>query len=1431
MEAKVFYQGHYIRKIELSFAVYHILSVKQARVLLVELVEDFLQRINSDPGMKEKGLISDHFIAKQLTYSFEAKNCFSQDIEMVNARLTTLDDGIVTYVTFPSMPEIWGKKYTYHETYPYALMLAGKAPSFDQVISEDEQKVPRPPRHKRGPPFPDDINDFPEERRPIYDEDEPHHYVHGPIENPPLSSIPDMAPILIPKVIVLEQLNQMGPAGPAPSQKEMPSKMKQEALPAGSKPQVKINPAATPAIQMLPPPPVETEIPQSPEVPQKMQPQEQPVVQQGMQQGVQQIAPQVEKPEVPVQQEVPVNQAAPDNQAAPQTQAQRKFLLELTPKLPPAQESPQKPEPNPVPATPSVEKPALPTSSSGPTGTIPEQYESPSTTEPKPTPFPANAPAIQTPQTLPGNIPQPANAPHASVPNSALVPNAAPNGSSKGLPVDTSFPTALPSEPEKSSVQAPTSLPSIEAQAFELPAPVISESEKSDLLTLLQLQENQDQEQQKAKALQDFKELVETEIAENKDSEKNALPAEDEAQNTSPLSRFVQQAASEKIDDSLFNAESDVTLVADSDEKATDAKKEVLPKIDEQIQLSNIPEGSLDQVPYLVRNNDIAVNAPGLFVEVVPESVSRAIETLQDAPDAEVLQKEPELAPESAQVISLEEAPSPSQELTDEQNQDSAVPQDLEKQTDDAPQAEGIFLIQNAPEDVASRKELEPPFMLPTSEEAEESSREDVFNLSEELAEVNDSEQDIDEENDLEMKADAPANLKTSEISQNAPDDVLPRKDQEPELAPTTPEGEQVISQEEPQNVMPEPQENYEQDTNVQNVSDRDADVAPQPEAIATIQNAPDDVAPRRNQEPALAPTTPEDAQTIVVEQLPETIEVIQSDANVNTAKVDPELPLVVAIESTREDAASGDSAATSKESNVEVDEVKMQSKPLLDYYSPENSSSYLSLPTFVPYQLDVPLDDLADDDDLFDEDAFLDDDDSLLSFLKEEGIQVFNPSEIEAPMTADQGQKEESVSQGSESSFALKSLPENLITQEELVEHSFLRESPNTSLSQVLHEEFNTSQEPSDVTSTGFQLESIIPEMTVSDDEPKTVVADAVFEVKTKPEELASNNIADVQESENVFVLIPNAQPESVTRHEETAYESFLREPEGLIQHEESNAVDVPSEGGALSGDVSQNDVSPDVPATVAESDNLPLISNELAVDEKEQKDSSDDQESKQDEHAPYFDPLQNMRSHDVLFQMEEMVERDTPVPPNFPYIEEDKSKQAPQILALQDGSELAAVSDSSVGFVSQVDQDSSKTLEKKDDQISSDEKQDETEKAKDETASSSSETEQSPTEQSPTEQSPTEQSQNFVHQISESVKEAFGSFFSLFTPSQSEPSFQIEPELAVNRDEKAVDSSQEKEQAENADQQVLAQKQAQEQVQAQDHNEADEQQKEFVK
>ncbi len=144
----------HIHRIEMQLSCYKALPLESARKLITSVGVDFLEKINSDPGLKEKGLIKEKFIPRQLYIRILCDNVIGESYESIFIREIVLDKGQVTYITFQNMPEIWGKSYTIHEEFDYALMLTGNAREPEDVMHE-ERIMPQ----MRA--LPGDTNDYP----------------------------------------------------------------------------------------------------------------------------------------------------------------------------------------------------------------------------------------------------------------------------------------------------------------------------------------------------------------------------------------------------------------------------------------------------------------------------------------------------------------------------------------------------------------------------------------------------------------------------------------------------------------------------------------------------------------------------------------------------------------------------------------------------------------------------------------------------------------------------------------------------------------------------------------------------------------------------------------------------------------------------------------------------------------------------------------------------------------------------------------------------------------------------------------------------------------------------------------------------------------------------------------------------------------------
>ncbi|MBS0638205.1 MAG: hypothetical protein JSS12_11910, partial [Verrucomicrobia bacterium] len=135
-DAKAVFGKDHIHRIEMQLSCYKAMPLESARKLVTNVAVDFLDKINNDPGLKEKGLIKEKFIPRQLYFRIMCDNVVGENYETIYIREIILDKGQLTYITFKNMPEFWGKSYTIHEDFDYALMLVGNTRHPEDVIAE-----------------------------------------------------------------------------------------------------------------------------------------------------------------------------------------------------------------------------------------------------------------------------------------------------------------------------------------------------------------------------------------------------------------------------------------------------------------------------------------------------------------------------------------------------------------------------------------------------------------------------------------------------------------------------------------------------------------------------------------------------------------------------------------------------------------------------------------------------------------------------------------------------------------------------------------------------------------------------------------------------------------------------------------------------------------------------------------------------------------------------------------------------------------------------------------------------------------------------------------------------------------------------------------------------------------------------------------------
>lgn len=134
-----------LEKIELRFSCYKVLSIDQARKLIVKITTELLEKINSDTGLREKHIVTSPFGVNRLKIEIKTDNIMSQNCDVASVRTILLNNNEIVYETYPPSTLFSGYSRTYKETFEYALMLLDDPAllelSDSQVRSQMNQKT------------------------------------------------------------------------------------------------------------------------------------------------------------------------------------------------------------------------------------------------------------------------------------------------------------------------------------------------------------------------------------------------------------------------------------------------------------------------------------------------------------------------------------------------------------------------------------------------------------------------------------------------------------------------------------------------------------------------------------------------------------------------------------------------------------------------------------------------------------------------------------------------------------------------------------------------------------------------------------------------------------------------------------------------------------------------------------------------------------------------------------------------------------------------------------------------------------------------------------------------------------------------------------------------------------------------------------------
>lgn len=134
-----------LERVDLRFSYFRALTWDQARNLIVSVALDLVNKINSDSMMKAKNILPEPFTVDQLYLEIRTDNFCAAGAESVSIERVILNNGQLTYHTYPASILFYGRTRTYKESFQQALMLLDLPTEFDAVVS-DVVVAPKPER-------------------------------------------------------------------------------------------------------------------------------------------------------------------------------------------------------------------------------------------------------------------------------------------------------------------------------------------------------------------------------------------------------------------------------------------------------------------------------------------------------------------------------------------------------------------------------------------------------------------------------------------------------------------------------------------------------------------------------------------------------------------------------------------------------------------------------------------------------------------------------------------------------------------------------------------------------------------------------------------------------------------------------------------------------------------------------------------------------------------------------------------------------------------------------------------------------------------------------------------------------------------------------------------------------------------------------------
>ena len=128
-----------VERVDMRFSFYRVLTVNQARELIVAVAQELIEKINSDSEMRKKNILSAPFSVCQLHLEIRTDNALSRNSDVASIQRIILDRGTITYQSYPASQLLYGRSSVYKESYEQALMFLDLPTEFETSEKKTEE--------------------------------------------------------------------------------------------------------------------------------------------------------------------------------------------------------------------------------------------------------------------------------------------------------------------------------------------------------------------------------------------------------------------------------------------------------------------------------------------------------------------------------------------------------------------------------------------------------------------------------------------------------------------------------------------------------------------------------------------------------------------------------------------------------------------------------------------------------------------------------------------------------------------------------------------------------------------------------------------------------------------------------------------------------------------------------------------------------------------------------------------------------------------------------------------------------------------------------------------------------------------------------------------------------------------------------------------